>query len=268
MPWPRTIISWAPTNSHLLLQEGVGETLHLSEEDLAIVEAEQKIFRAEYCKARAQKEREDDLEGCRARDRQYHATRRVKDPEFDNEMQRKKRANIIERGTHHCPTCGISVGSPSALETHLQSKSHKQQVEIAAGAEKPELSRHAQTTRELIAKNHADKVYYCDVCGTTSACQAALDIHKTSKRHLKKVAALQAALQSYHWFSRPRRGVSSASLPTRQSRAASCGDDYVIGARSVPSIKRHVEGRRSARPSKRKGQSGETALDEFISIIY
>lgn len=105
------------------------------------------------------------------------------------ENERKLELRIERRAnkTFYCEDCDYSAGTQQALNKHLQTPKHQNQV---AGIEPEDPSPGAQRQRKLVAENLASKTFYCGVCDYNAGTQTALNTHLQTSKHKDKVASI------------------------------------------------------------------------------
>jgi hypothetical protein len=191
MPWPRDSVTWGPLCSHLPLSEGVGDELNLTPQQL---EAMEKICKAKIrqsinkCnKARFDREREEDLEGYLSRAREQSKRWAHNNPEKIVAIRKKTRSKVKKEKRHNCDDCQMRFDSPGALAKHLKTAAHARQLAAIDGVHSL-IQAGTLASRRCADKAREAKKNHCLVCGLSLASPAALSVHKTSKRHLKKAA--------------------------------------------------------------------------------
>lgn len=194
-PWKRAMVSWRPLCTHLSLIEGSRE-LELTSEQLEEAAAMRVVKMAANSKAAYEREREKDLEAHLLRKRTEKAAFVEKNPEKHAGWHEKSVAKIKATRKHYCTVCDHAFASSTMLEKHLESKKHLDQVALNAGVPPKPPSANALRSRAHVAKAKASMKFYCTPCGVNPPSKAKHEIHIQTKRHKKKVAALEAAVSS------------------------------------------------------------------------
>lgn len=190
VPWTRNSVSWGPTNTHLPLTEGVGDILKLTPDQLAFIEVLRKRKVAHSSKAAYEREREQDLEGFLARKRTEKSAWAAQNAEKVAQQHAKTVAKIKSEKRFHCDICSRSLASSNALDKHLGTEEHKENLRISRGGSRRLPSQNALRSRDSVSKTLAARRFVCSVCNFNSPGQAKLDIHKNTKGHKKKIAKL------------------------------------------------------------------------------
>jgi hypothetical protein len=191
MPWTRDSVTWGPLCSHLPLSEGVGDEINLTPQQLEAMEEIRKAkIRQSISKcnrARYDREREEDLEGFLSRARSMSKRWADNNPEKVVAIRKKTRSKVKQEKRHHCDDCQIPFDSPGALAKHLKTAAHARQLAVIEGVDSP-IKAGTLAARRCVDKAKKAKKFHCSVCDLSLASPAALSLHKTSKRHLKKAA--------------------------------------------------------------------------------
>jgi hypothetical protein len=113
------------------------------------------------------------------------------------------RKRALEEETHACKPCGKVYGTPHQLQHHMEGPEHAQmerdlefgvdEVDAAERARKKRVNDTAARSRKRIKEA---KTHYCADCDHPCTSSKILEQHKTSKKHLKKVAENLAATTS------------------------------------------------------------------------
>lgn len=113
--------------------------------------------------------------------------RRREHPELVKASKDRHRTKMKALHKYHCTTCNMNFENNTTLQIHFASKTH---LDRLAGRKPSRKSLNAKKNR---AKQKLRKVYYCAVCDVSCPEPSALAKHKTSKRHVNKVAAQLAS---------------------------------------------------------------------------
>jgi len=188
----RESVSWSPLNSHLPLNEGIGEALNLSEWQLDLLAEDRHARKKEHIKAAYYRERAKDVDAYLSKKRKEKAAWAARNAQKVAAQHAKIVAKIKADRRFACSPCDIALASSRALKKHLASDAHKAQLELLAGAEETAPSLNTLRVRKHAANARAEKRLYCSVCDHSATGPVRLAIHKKTKRHLKKVAKLGA----------------------------------------------------------------------------
>ncbi|KAF2281327.1 uncharacterized protein EI97DRAFT_454533 [Westerdykella ornata] len=151
LPWDRAQIKYSPLNSHLPFNEGVGEELCKTEEELEQVAQQRKLRAAERMVEISKQayERERAKAKNSKKSKQYSAT---------------TRARAKESKRFYCDICDVALQSNPTLNKHLASQAHATQEELRAGGTTAPPSKETLHKRDYVAKIKESKKYYCPVC--------------------------------------------------------------------------------------------------------
>lgn len=197
MPWSREDVEWEPLNSHTPLNEGISGDLKMTPEQLLAADTGRreryKIVSRAAAKRSTERQKERDIKAWRLMKRTQNRTWRARNKQKSQSRDARRHQKVIDLRLHECKTCNLAVKSISALNKHYETANHKLKVAVANGAPKPVLSENAALTRAIVARNKANKTYFCKPCDKPFASPSALASHKTSKRHHKVVKLAKKA---------------------------------------------------------------------------
>ncbi|KAK3077462.1 hypothetical protein LTS18_010196 [Coniosporium uncinatum] len=200
VPWCREDVVWRSTNSHTALQEGVGDGLNLSEEQLRRREDDRKrrskerskkayVKNTQAMRAQYDLERARDIDAFRLKKRIQAASWTAKNrPKAREGWARGKKKALAER-RFYCETCQRVFADSSKLARHNKSTLHKNKSEGVPPTAKA-LERQAYSARVI-----ADRTFHCAPCNQLFNCASRLEAHNSTRKHLDKHAAVIASQQ-------------------------------------------------------------------------
>ena len=196
LPWKRETVTWLPLYSHTALTERPVGYHTMTEDELGEYNAKRqervKEQMAVSCKRYRGKTRAYDLKGYLARTLKTRLEWQLRNPARVLEIATGVRDRAMASKKHHCDICNRSLQSKTALDKHLDTKQHAEQVRLAAGGEPKPVSAEAMRSRNFSATSRTLKRYRCDTCDKNFGIKGHLDKHYTTKGHQKKVTAASA----------------------------------------------------------------------------
>lgn len=192
--WSMDSLDFDSLCTHTPLMEGIhGGQKQFSKQDLDTLASEKAkratLTKNEYIGQWKRKRREDPVLGpaywanILAQSRDW----KRENPELIKATRARYRDKTKALHKHHCTTCNMDFEDNTHLQIHFASKTH---LDRLAGRKSSRKSLNAKKNR---AKQKLRKVYYCAVCDVSCPEPSALAKHKTSKRHVNKVAAQLAS---------------------------------------------------------------------------
>ncbi|PTB67152.1 hypothetical protein BBK36DRAFT_1118290 [Trichoderma citrinoviride] len=222
LPWTRASVAWEPLCTHTALKEKPVGNFSLTEEEAAAIDARRRERTREVSSKNSKIYRARGLaEDPIAYRAKIAATKLVwaqNNRDKYNERAAGVRARAIAARRHVCKVCDFVAASAHNLTKHLATKTHQEQVRLAAGGRPKAPSIAALRSRRNAAKALASKRFYCGVCDKNCNTQIHLNQHKESKVHLKAVAAAEAAVAAEALASS-----ESCGFPESCDGSESCG---------------------------------------------
>lgn len=195
MPWTRNSASWGTAKTHLPLNEGVGESLKLSAEELKSIHATRfartKMMTAAVSKAHYIHQREADLEASKARKRAEKAAYKILHAEIVAEWYETAIQPVLRQKKHWCEPCQHAFQGAGHLETHLTTPKHLKAIDAQVSQSSAVL---------LLQKKRTDmditsKQFYHTPCKHPARSNYELGVHMKSKKHARQVAKLASGSQ-------------------------------------------------------------------------
>jgi hypothetical protein len=192
--WPRDVVSWEPLCSHLSLNEAIRGGLSLTAEELELAAAIRafrlKHLSNKHSQNRRAKQREEDLDGYRAKVTKEKTAWNYKNPDKVLKIAAKVRNKAKDEERFYCDDCRQPFASQSALDRHNHTQSH---VDCVAGLEKPAITKSAIAVNAVREQAKNDKLHHCSACDKSFGNDYGLQRHLATPLHAKKLAKTTGA---------------------------------------------------------------------------
>jgi hypothetical protein len=192
--WEQHTVEWEPLCTHLPLREEIFGNLDLSSEELEIIAAIRTEHKARRIKQWREAKRSKDVDAYRLHDRVIKNAWAAKNGDKVNKTAGKVRTKAKTKQRFHCDVCEMSLQSQVALDNHLATQSHANQV---ARFEKPEMSQYSINRKAKRAKAKANNEHRCHTCNKGFETDWALTRHTNTPSHRRKAEA-QASQRVFH----------------------------------------------------------------------
>ncbi|KAL8636686.1 MAG: hypothetical protein Q9226_009224, partial [Calogaya cf. arnoldii] len=186
--WPREAVDWEPLCSHSPLKEAIRGGLELSEQELELA--------AQIRKARSKERSIENNQRLRSRKREadeelykQNVTKAklawgVKNPSKVLKIAEKVRVKAKESRSFFCADCDMPLASAKALDKHLKSTAHRNQV---AGIKKAPSKRSVATVAAKRIQTINQKTFCCSACDKTFPNEWSLTRHEATNLHKKRL---------------------------------------------------------------------------------
>ncbi|KAI4242723.1 MAG: hypothetical protein L6R42_010929 [Xanthoria sp. 1 TBL-2021] len=186
--WPRDAVVWEPICSHSPLKEAIRGGIELSEQEVELA-AQIRMARLKETnnagsQRRRSRKREADEELYKQNVTKAKRAWSEKNPSRVLEIAEKVRVKAKESRTFFCTDCDMPFASASALDKHLKTIKHRNQV---AGIKKAPSKPSVATVAAKRIQTINQKTFYCSACDKAFPNEHSLTRHEATNLHKKRL---------------------------------------------------------------------------------